>query len=232
MAKDRCPKCGVKRSPGYNLCFTCGYRFFGESQQKVRPKENLHEKMFPTISDLLQSKGTSGSILKCPQCKEEIPTGAKFCVKCGTKIEEKENIQEKSGDISIKNCINCGEELLTGAKFCFICGKKIDEMQPISSIREEKKDKSLARVCPKCGEELLEGAKHCFKCGIKIGSIPIKNLMRKVLLMTRIIFIFVVIQTVFQANLQIKQWLLVIQKRVIKHGMFLGAVLVRKMHIV
>ena len=137
--KDRCPKCGVKKSPGYNLCFTCGYRFFGEPQHKILPKDNSHEKMFPAISELLQNKEPSKSPGKCPQCQGDLPTGAKFCVTCGKKVEDKQTtplIQEKKEEIPTRSCPKCGEELLKGAKFCFTCGKKVEELEPKSLVSE------------------------------------------------------------------------------------------------
>lgn len=69
--KNKCPKCGTKRSPGYNLCFKCGYKFFSESTQ------------IPTISD----KKVEKSFITCPHCKQKLPLGAKFCVTCGQKVE-------------------------------------------------------------------------------------------------------------------------------------------------
>lgn len=182
--KDRCPKCGVKRSPGYNLCFTCGYRFFGEPQQKIRPRDNSHEKIFPPISELLQSKKPSELGRKCPQCGTNFSEGAKFCGICGKKFEEQQISlvhQEQKEERPIRNCPECGEEYLQGAKFCFMCGKKIEEKQIITSI-EEKEEKKPINSCPKCGEEMLTGAKFCFTCGIKveeIGSEPLESVIRK-----------------------------------------------------
>lgn len=182
--KDRCPKCGVKRSPGYNLCFTCGYRFFGEPQQKLRPRDNSHEKIFPPISELLHTKKPSELGSKCPQCGTNFSEGAKFCGICGKKFEEQQISlvhQEQKEESPIRNCLECGEEYLQGAKFCFTCGKKIEEKQIITSI-EEKEEKKPISSCPKCGEELLTGAKFCFTCGIKVEEIvsePLESVFRK-----------------------------------------------------
>jgi len=70
--KNKCPKCGTKRSHGYDLCFTCGYKFFSESRQ------------IPTISD----KKVEKSFTTCPHCRQKLPLGAKFCVTCGQKVED------------------------------------------------------------------------------------------------------------------------------------------------
>lgn len=92
--------------------------------------------------------------MKCSKCNTEIADNAKFCPKCGAKVERIE---------LIKKCPNCGEPLKDGAKFCAKCGFKV-----------EKENK-----CPQCGTELKVGAKFCPVCGTKIVSdiqeIPISS---------------------------------------------------------
>lgn len=51
--------------------------------------------------------------MKCPKCNAELRPGAKFCTKCGTKIE----VQPV--------CPKCGAVLKPGAKFCTKCGTKL-----------------------------------------------------------------------------------------------------------
>ena len=80
---------------------------------------------------------TDNSVI-CPDCGTKLQTGARFCFKCGRKIE------------AVKICPDCGTVLPEEAKFCFHCGKKI------------------TNKCPQCGEELPEGAKFCLNCGAKI----------------------------------------------------------------
>lgn len=79
--------------------------------------------------------------IKCPKCGNILPKTAKFCLECGTKIEqlaENEMI-----------CPKCGKKTPKG-KFCMECGQ------------------SLSRLCPSCGKEIPEGAKFCLECGTKI----------------------------------------------------------------
>lgn len=49
----------------------------------------------------------------CAKCNAELPEGAKFCFKCGAKMEDK------------IICSSCKTELPLGAQFCFNCGNKI-----------------------------------------------------------------------------------------------------------
>lgn len=56
--------------------------------------------------------------MKCLKCNAEIADNAKFCPKCGAKVEKVE---------PINNCPNCGEVLKEGARFCTKCGTKIEK---------------------------------------------------------------------------------------------------------
>src|SRR5262245_46247005 len=49
-----------------------------------------------------------GTCMKCPQCRHDTPTGAKFCPECGTALPA--------------TCASCGHALPVAAKFCPECG--------------------------------------------------------------------------------------------------------------
>lgn len=51
--------------------------------------------------------------MNCPKCNSELRPGAKFCTKCGQKIE------------AAQACPQCGAALKPGAKFCTKCGHKL-----------------------------------------------------------------------------------------------------------
>lgn len=76
----------------------------------------------------------------CPVCKKKLPNGAKFCMECGKKIEEKE-------DFII--CPHCGGKVPEG-KFCMECGGKLEN------------------TCPNCGALQSGNAKFCMECGTKL----------------------------------------------------------------
>ncbi len=86
-------------------------------------------------------KPTSGGV--CPKCGNSLPPNAKFCLECGTKVE---NLSENE-----IICPNCGGKTPKG-KFCTECGAK------------------LQNVCPNCGKEVPQGAKFCLECGQRIGG--------------------------------------------------------------
>ena len=80
-------------------------------------------------------------VAKCPHCGNELPTNAKFCLECGTKIEqlaENEMI-----------CPSCGQKTPKN-KFCIKCGQH------------------LVNSCPKCGAEVPQDGKFCLECGTKL----------------------------------------------------------------
>lgn len=47
----------------------------------------------------------------CASCNASIPAGSKFCLECGTKVEDKPGF-----------CMSCGASLPPEAKFCPSCG--------------------------------------------------------------------------------------------------------------
>lgn len=78
---------------------------------------------------------------KCPKCGNDLPANAKFCLNCGTKIEQLADHE--------MICPCCGKKTPKG-KFCIECG------QP------------LANKCPNCGAEVPQGGKFCLECGTKL----------------------------------------------------------------
>lgn len=79
----------------------------------------------------------------CSKCGNSLPPSAKFCLECGTKVE----------NLSVNEiiCPNCGVKTPKG-KFCTECGAK------------------LQNVCQNCGNEVPQGAKFCLECGQRIGG--------------------------------------------------------------
>ena len=84
---------------------------------------------------------TSGEMSKCPNCGNVLPANAKFCLECGTEIE-----QLAANEMI---CPACGKKTPRG-KFCMECG------QP------------LVQRCPNCGAEVPQGGKFCLECGTKL----------------------------------------------------------------
>lgn len=79
--------------------------------------------------------------IQCANCGNSLPANAKFCLECGTKVE---NLAENE-----MLCPACGKKTAKG-KFCMECGA------------------SLILKCAKCGAEIPTGAKFCLDCGEKL----------------------------------------------------------------
>src|SRR5712691_5000744 len=62
----------------------------------------------PTPSPTV-SATAGGSGMTCPQCQQDNPPQARFCLRCG-------------GGLA-KACTRCGTELPAEAQFCFACGQ-------------------------------------------------------------------------------------------------------------
>lgn len=65
------------------------------------------------------------SLNKC-ECGAIIPEGSKFCVKCGKKVEikEEETVKSEQKTETTPHC-ECGAVIPSGAKFCVKCGKSL-----------------------------------------------------------------------------------------------------------
>lgn len=96
--------------------------------------------MMNAVKEMSAANG-GGTASLCPKCGAEVPTGAKFCARCGAKTD---------GGAAGGVCKKCGTRLLAGAKFCSECGTPVETL------------------CPKCGAKLLENAKFCPECGEKL----------------------------------------------------------------
>ena len=57
--------------------------------------------------------------MRCAQCQHDNPTGAKFCLECGTRFA--------------LNCTKCGTELPASAKFCLECGQAVAAQPTVES---------------------------------------------------------------------------------------------------
>ena len=79
----------------------------------------------------------------CAECKNPIPTDAKFCPHCGHQ------------QLVFQECANCGKNLTPNAKFCPRCGHQAEE-------------KPKPNFCSKCGGENIPGSSFCNQCGEKL----------------------------------------------------------------
>lgn len=80
------------------------------NNQNVYETQNLPRNQQAVTNQPINNQNT----IVCSSCNSQIPTGSKFCLQCGQKV----NISPF--------CTNCGEKLPPGAKFCLSCGTKVN----------------------------------------------------------------------------------------------------------
>ena len=80
----------------------------------------------------------------CANCGAQLPANAKFCLECGTKVEQQPQMVRPT------NCQNCGSELPANAKFCLECGTKVElipagtERAPVEATYQQQAAESPA----------------------------------------------------------------------------------------
>lgn len=80
---------------------------------------------------------------KCPDCGQQIPAEAQFCLFCGHQL------------LVFSQCVKCGKNLTPFAKFCPQCG------QPVTPVAQKKH-------CGRCGYDNLFNATFCNQCGERL----------------------------------------------------------------
>ncbi len=96
--------------------------------------------IFAGMAPQNQQTSSDAQIL-CPNCGNKLPSNAKFCLECGSKIETLQ------ADVII--CPSCGKKTPKG-KFCMECGAE------------------LSKKCPNCGANIPAGGKFCLECGTRL----------------------------------------------------------------
>jgi len=103
----------------------------------------------------------------CKKCNNSIPDTAKFCPKCGAKIEIATAL-----DIQTKRCPSCGAENPASAIFCKVDGYKFQqaEEKPEEKPMEVERPSNVL-FCPKCGASYPLTSKFCKKDGTSLQEV-------------------------------------------------------------
>jgi len=95
------------------------------AREAVMPSPTPPIQPEPATMDVAQpatasAPATEQGAMACSNCGSQLPPNAKFCLECGTKVEQKPRMVQPT------NCQNCGSELPPNAKFCLECGTKVE----------------------------------------------------------------------------------------------------------
>lgn len=107
----------------------------------------------------------------CPNCRQMVVPGAKFCDNCGCllvaeaqpEIEPSHSLPEfpqtPQDKLETKRCRACKTELLPNAQYCDNCGEAQTDSSPVAVNNN---------FCPDCGNEIPGGASFCDACGHRV----------------------------------------------------------------
>lgn len=112
MNRVTCPSCGKSVTAGTKFCSYCGAPMEQTPVAAAEPAEpQVHggerqmggeqmggEQMYGDERQMGDDKPQMGGERHCPNCGEVIEPGAKFCVKCGTRIDAGEQKPAETGD--------------------------------------------------------------------------------------------------------------------------------------
>lgn len=111
MNRVICPSCGKSVPAGTKFCSYCGAPMEQTPVAAAVPAEpQVHdgerqmggEQMCGAEQPMGDDKPQMGGERHCPNCGEVIEPGAKFCVKCGTRIDAGEQKPAEAGDSAEK----------------------------------------------------------------------------------------------------------------------------------
>ena len=121
MNRVICPSCGKSVPAGTKFCSYCGAPMEqtpvavavpAESQVHGGERQMGGEQMCGAERPMGDDKPQMGGERHCPNCGEVIEPGAKFCVKCGTRIDDEE---QKSVETGVSGSSEIGDSCSAGA---------------------------------------------------------------------------------------------------------------------
>lgn len=104
----------------------------------------------------------------CRNCGKTLKKDAKFCIYCGTAVEEKKEqpVVEKQ---TVNTCQKCGNPLDEEAAFCVNCGAPVEVRDIKTESEEDLSNVSQELVCQNCGKIFEEDENFCTNCGAPVS---------------------------------------------------------------
>ena len=98
---------------------------------------------------------TGATRRECNRCNQDLPVGAKFCIKCGEPTNTENLSTSRTSDSELtKWCDNCNKELDSNVKFCSHCGSEAAEVDPYKCLECNGLITLEDKFCPMCGTKI------------------------------------------------------------------------------
>ena len=134
-----CLKCGAALNPGDRFCLKCGTPVTVEKietsvEKKSPPKPNQKTKQKVQKQALQKEiKPEKKSTLRCKVCNEPVKKGEKFCLHCGSPLQEDNTntpaaTQSQAQSTQQAYCPACHKPVEAGEKFCPHCGNSLQKL--------------------------------------------------------------------------------------------------------
>ena len=108
-------------------------RLFQELVGQAREAESNIETYTAKIQEIKK-------VDQCPNCGNEIPADAVFCMRCGTRLISESRVEKAEEE---KKCKSCGHLLEDGVMFCTYCGTPVEK--PEDQTENEKSDLNISQ---------------------------------------------------------------------------------------
>lgn len=129
-------------------------QLFQELVDQAREAENNIEAYTTKIQEIKK-------VDTCPNCGNEIPADAVFCMRCGTRLIPESRVEKAEEE---KKCKSCGRLLEDGVMFCTYCGTPVEK--PEDQTENEKTDLNNSQEAElwenPAKEVTCEKAEDCF----------------------------------------------------------------------
>jgi hypothetical protein len=201
MASRDCPTCGIellvpKEGRDPSKCPHCAADLgIDEGGIKELVRKKVQCLQCDMMVELTPTYARSGESLlpanrECAKCRTVSPPDAKFCMKCGTPVGDKDGMsvdgdrspdpqattttesqqQDQPSPTTPKTCPSCSSHMTEDAVICVQCGTdlrtgtkvKSSELQQVS---QNQTPASAKRKCPGCRAEMDAEAVYCVGCG-------------------------------------------------------------------
>lgn len=131
MVNKQCPECGKTISDTDIFCKNCGFPLLEKDAFQDPTQENISNELPKNSENGIGIPDNTTSLIKCPECGQEISDKADACIYCGYPLHDLKNAKH------VWHCANCGQ--MTDSSPCSHCGKSSTGAQEEAFVLSENK---------------------------------------------------------------------------------------------